>query len=184
MVDAFREADPSREVVHTREPSETVVTDLIRGWLDPGGPKIDKRALCLAFVLDRYLHVHQVIAPALERGAVVVCDRYKLSTIAYQTMELPEEWVLSLIAGPDPDLYVLLDVDPELALTRVLGRGTTLDRYESRLDFQRRVAAQYHFAVNTTDVPTVTITTDDISIAEAHAKVRAAVDRLARVDLA
>jgi dTMP kinase len=174
LTNAFREADPSREVVLTREPSETVVTDLIRGWLEPDGPKMDKRALCLAFVLDRYLHVHQVIAPALRRGAVVITDRYKLSTLAYQTLELPEAWVLSLLEGPDPDLYVLLDVDPDHALTRVLSRGTTLDRYESRLDFQRRVAERYLWAVDQTTAPTVLVTPDG-TVDDTHQAIRAAV---------
>src|SRR5437899_12451369 len=81
LIDRLRLA--GREVVTTREPGATEVGKAIRA-LVLGGGDLDPRAEALLIAADRAEHVHQVIRPALERGAVVVSDRYVPSSLAYQ----------------------------------------------------------------------------------------------------
>lgn len=148
------------EVVHTREPGGTPLGAGIRRLLLHGGDEIgeaaaraealhgaiDSRAEALLFAADRAQHVARVVRPALERGAVVVQDRYIDSSLAYQGAGRPldpaeirdlSEWATG---GLWPALTVLLDVDPETAALRRGGRGEAADRLENEsVDFHRRV---------------------------------------------
>jgi dTMP kinase len=133
-----------REVVLTREPGATAVGQRIRAvLLDPMTGGISSRAEAMLYAADRAQHVAQVILPALERGAVVVTDRYVDSSLAYQgagrELELSEVARLSRWAtgGLRPDLTLLLDVDPAVGLARIAGAP---DRIESEsLTFHQRV---------------------------------------------
>jgi dTMP kinase len=97
----------------------------------------------MLYAADRAQHVTEVIRPALERGAVVITDRYVDSSLAYQgggrTLDLAEVRRLSRWAtdGLSPDLTVLLDIEPEVGLARATGPG---DRLEAEaVTFHRRV---------------------------------------------
>lgn len=139
--------DTGREVVLTREPGATPVGQRIRGLLlDPATGRLAARAEALLYAADRAQHVAQVVRPALERGAVVLTDRYVDSSLAYQGggRELASEQVAKLsdwaTEGLLPDLVVLLDVDPGLGLRRAAGRADAADRIEAEsLAFHRRV---------------------------------------------
>lgn len=126
----------------TSEPSTGVVGRYIRRCLRARpGPSPER--LALLFAADRLDHLERVIRPALRGGAVVVCDRYVLSSLAYQGVEGDAAWVRTLNArAPAPDLTVLLDVSPRVAARRRGSRGTSPDRYEVDA-FQREVAARY-----------------------------------------
>jgi dTMP kinase len=92
---------------------------------------LDPVTTALTFVADRADHVSRVIAPALDRGQWVVCDRYLLSTLAYQGAEgVDRLWVLDA-SGPVavPDLVVYLDVPDGVRSERMSTRGAA-DRYE------------------------------------------------------
>jgi dTMP kinase len=98
--------------------------------LDPAHEGMSDRAEALLFAAARGEHVHRVVRPALERGAVVVCDRARLGGLSGRGRSLAEAVAgLSLWAtlGLLPDLTVLLDVDPALGWLRYypnrLGRG-------------------------------------------------------------
>jgi dTMP kinase len=111
--------------------------------LDPLTGGISSRAEAMLYAADRAQHVAQVILPALERGAVVVTDRYVDSSLAYQgagrELELSEVARLCRWAtgGLRPDLTLLLDVDPAVGLARIAGAP---DRIESEsLTFHQRV---------------------------------------------
>jgi len=86
--------------------------------LDPVNVGLDDRAEALLFAASRADHAARVIRPALKRGDVVICDRYLDSSVAYQGVgrDLGETEVrdLSLWAtrGPQPDLTIVLDIDP------------------------------------------------------------------------
>jgi len=89
---------------------------------------------------DRQEHVEQLIAPALARGEVVILDRYYYSTAAYQGaagLDPDELIALNERFAPRPDLVVILDLEPELALQRIAGRGLATDEFE-RIDNLRR----------------------------------------------
>lgn len=134
-------------VVRTREPGGTPAGEAIRHvLLSPEFEGLDPRAEALLFAAARGEHVARVIRPALERGDVVICDRYLDSSVAYQGFgrELGPKRVrdLSLWATHEllPDLTVVLDVDPEVGLARFAER----DRLESEpLEYHRTVRAAF-----------------------------------------
>lgn len=136
------------EVVLTREPGGTEFGERLRQTLlDPDTGKLDARAEALVFAASRAHHVARVIRPALDRGAVVLCDRFIDSSIAYQGAGrgLGEQDVLTLNAwatqGLFPDLTILLNVDPDVGLLRSEG---VADRIESEdPEFHARVADAY-----------------------------------------
>lgn len=136
-----------REVVVTREPGATEAGAQIRTLLLSGGPEsLAPRAEALLYAADRAHHVASVVRPAIERGAVVISDRYVDSSIAYQgagrTLPVEEVKWLSKWAtgGLKPDLVVLLDIEPEEGLRRVARRGAGNDRLEQEeLPFHDRV---------------------------------------------
>ncbi|UWZ40174.1 dTMP kinase [Dactylosporangium roseum] len=138
-----------RDVVVTHEPGATPVGSRIRSLvLDPperNGDVVTPRAEALLYAADRAHHVASVVRPALNRGAVVISDRYVDSSLAYQgagrTLPVDEVSWLSKWAtgGLKPDLVVLLDLDPAIGLERAGKRGTA-DRLESEsLAFHERV---------------------------------------------
>ncbi|GAA1109674.1 dTMP kinase [Arthrobacter flavus] len=128
------------EVLQTREPGGTVIGEKLRSLvLDHGQGDIDPRTEALIFAASRAAHVHQAILPALERGAVVVCDRYIDSSVAYQGAGrgLGTDSVLEInlwaVEGLRPDLTVLLDVEPVEGRGRRMQNGAE-DRLESEPD--------------------------------------------------
>lgn len=136
---------PDRELVLTREPSDGPVGRLIRAQLLDG--EVGDGVLPYLFAADRRDHLDRVVLPALSRGAVVLSDRYALSSFAYQSEAAGMERVMALNADfPAPTLTLMLDLDPERAVERVVRRGQALDRFEN-LGRQRRVAAGYERAL-------------------------------------
>jgi len=133
----------SREVVVTREPGGTPAGERVRALLLDPEVELHPRAEALLFAAARAELVEAVIRPALERGAVVLCDRYLDSSLAYQGgargLGLGPVTDVNRFAtgGLLPDLVVLLDLDPASGLRRRAGKP---DRIEGQdLDFHRRV---------------------------------------------
>ena len=107
----------------TREPGDTWLGGRLRHLvLDPGSGPISPRAEALVYAADKAQHVDEVVIPALGAGEVVICDRYVDSTLAYQgagrQMDLAELEHIARWATRDlrPDLTVVLDVDPDVAV--------------------------------------------------------------------
>lgn len=130
-----------RTVVRTREPGGTPVGEKLRSLvLEHGNGEIDARTEALIFAASRAAHVAQVIRPAVDRGDVVVCDRFIDSSVAYQGSgrSLGTEDVRQLnvwaTEGFSPDLTVLLDVDPEQGRQRRTANQAAEDRLESEPD--------------------------------------------------
>lgn len=138
------------EVVTAREPGGTPVGDSVRAiFLQPGVP-VDPLAEVLLVNASRAQLVRDVLAPAIDRGAVVLCDRYVHSTLAYQGYGrgLPLDVVRSVCdvaAGTCmPDLVLLVDVGPETSARRLVDRAQRADRVESEdAEFHRRVREGY-----------------------------------------
>lgn len=132
-----------RDVVVTREPGGTPAGERVRALLLDPAVELHPRAEALLFAAARAELVEAVIRPALERGAVVLCDRYLDSSLAYQgeARGLGRDPVSQVnrfaTGGLLPDLVVLLDLDPAAGLAR---RARDPDRIEAQdLGFHRRV---------------------------------------------
>ncbi|MCK6080348.1 dTMP kinase [Microbacterium sp. EYE_5] len=126
-----------RRVVRTREPGGTEVGILIREIVLHHRGDIAPRAEALLYAADRAHHVETLVRPALDRGEVVIQDRYLDSSVAYQgagrILDGGEIRELSLWAagGALPDVTVLLDVDPDVARERLDAADKPFDRLEA-----------------------------------------------------
>ncbi|MGP4110415.1 dTMP kinase [Streptomyces sp. 4N509B] len=136
------------EVVVTREPGATPIGQRLRAiLLDVANGGLDHHAEALLYAADRAEHVHSVIRPALERGAVVISDRYTDSSVAYQGAgrELSAVEVARIsrwaTGGLVPHLTVLLDVSPETARERFTEAPDRLESEPS--EFHQRVRAGF-----------------------------------------
>ncbi len=145
-----------REVLTTREPGGTPTGESIRDILqhNAAGEDICAETETLLFESSRAQLVSHVIRPALERGAVVISDRFADSTTAYQGYGrgFDVEVLLKLhefaMGGLEPDLTLLIDVDIEEGFRRIRQRNaknhTELDRMEREsFDFHKRVYNGY-----------------------------------------
>jgi dTMP kinase len=135
-----------REVVATREPGGTALGERVRELL-LDGPAISPWAEAALFAAARAEHVDEVIRPALERGADVVCDRFVDSSLAYQGiarglgLERVLELNLTVLRGLLPDRTFVLAVDVSVAAAR---RTDAPDRIEQEgEDFQAEVGRAY-----------------------------------------
>ncbi len=132
------------DVVTTHEPGATKIGMRLRALLlDTAHTGMSPHAEALMYAADRAEHVASVIAPALERGAIVITDRYVDSSLAYQGAgrNLPADEIARFnwwaTGGRTPDLTILLDMDPMAGLSR---RTRSADRLEAEpADFHLRV---------------------------------------------
>ncbi len=138
------------DVLTTREPGGTSISEQIRTVLhNLENKEMNPRTEILLFQASRAQLVEQVIRPHLEKGGIVLSDRYADSTLAYQgyghQLEIkPLEVLVSFATGGlKPDLTILLDVDVETGLRRkeLKGEWNRLDAYD--LDFHHRVRQGY-----------------------------------------
>lgn len=138
-----------RDVLYTREPGGTPTGEAIREILqhDKTGEPICDQAEVFLFAASRAQLVRTVILPALDRGAIVVCDRFADSTTAYQGYGrgFPVEQMLAInafaINGAEPDVTLLLDVPISLGFERVTGRQRELFEHADRIE---REAHAFH----------------------------------------
>jgi dTMP kinase len=150
--------------------------------LDHGHGHIDARTEALIFAASRAAHASQIILPALERGKIVLTDRYIDSSVAYQgagrelgTVAVHElnEWATS---GLRPDLTVLLDVDPAVGRLRRTAGDAAEDRLESEAD-------EFHAKIRTAFLDLAADRPDSYLVLAAHLPVaELAALILARVD--
>jgi len=147
------------EVVLTCEPSSGPIGSLIRQVLqrrlfvpDATGPRnFAWSTMALLFAADRMDHLDSTVAPALRSGAVVVSDRYDLSSLAYQSVTAhngPESipWIRELNAQAlRPDVTIVIDVPAEIAEERRRTRGGAEELFDAR-EIQSRLASVYAHA--------------------------------------
>ena len=142
-------------VIKTKEPGGTEFgLEIRRILLDKNIEFKSNFTESLLFTADRLEHLEQVVKPAISEGTIVISDRYKDSTYAYQLggRNVP----LSLIEFLDslypinPDLTILLDIEPELGITRIKNRNSTgyenykNNRFEQeKIDFYLKIRAKY-----------------------------------------
>ncbi len=142
------------EVVTTREPGSTPFGEQVRRLVLDTDPPIDRggRADALLFAASRAQHVDEVIQPALGRGAIVLCDRYADSSLAYQgagsgvEMAQLREVQRFATGGLAPDLTILLDLPVEIGLGRKADEITRFEAYQDTAYHERVRAAFLGFA--------------------------------------
>jgi dTMP kinase len=147
-----------RESILTCEPTSGPVGGLIRQILqrrlfvaDATGPRgFAWTTMALLFAADRLDHLDSLVLPALRDGAIVVSDRYDLSSLAYQSATAPEAhsaipWIRELNSrAVRPDVTVVIDVPAEVAEERRRGRGGVEEMFEHRTLQERLVEIYAH----------------------------------------
>lgn len=151
---------PGLDVTITAEPTTRpvgrMIRDVLKGRLTgttPSGESspFDLRALALLFAADRLDHVVSEVEPLLAGGHVVLADRYVLSSLAYQGMDAPRDWVAGINRfAPRPDVTFFIDVPPEVAWQRIRSARSEQDLFETP-DTLNRVAAAYREAIDLVD---------------------------------
>jgi dTMP kinase len=124
------------EVVLTREPGGSAGAEEIRSLVLEGDPdRWSAETEILLFTAARRDHLERTIEPALAAGKVVICDRFTDSTRMYQGLSRGDlrnlvDQLHSLMIGREPDMTLLIDMDPETGLARAKGRQGTEERFE------------------------------------------------------
>jgi len=143
----LRALRPERRLLLSAEPTQGPVGRIIRGGLRKAGDATAAERMneLFLFLADHAQHLAGTVIPALEEGAVVLCDRYADSTAAYQGVTLrsilpePVAWIQGILLpwSRPPDLTILFVIDPEAALLRIEGRPGR-EKFE-RLEFLQYV---------------------------------------------
>ena len=124
------------DVVHPREPGGSPGAEEIRALVLQGDPdRWSAETEILLFTAARRDHLERTIQPALEAGKVVICDRFADSTRMYQglsrgNLRAKVDALHDLMIGVEPDLTLLIDMDPETGLSRAKARNTVEERFE------------------------------------------------------
>ena len=141
--------DNKREILLTREPGSSSIGAEVRNLLlSESTNSLSPRTEALLFAADRAQHMEEKIFPALNRNAIVVCDRFIDSSYAYQAVarglgNFIKDISLWAIEGRKPDLTILLDIDPEVGIRRKHDQKE-LNRMElESIDFHRSVRESF-----------------------------------------
>jgi dTMP kinase len=139
-----------REVVLTREPGGSPGAEEIRRLVLEGDPdKWSAETEILLFTAARRDHLERTIEPALAAGKVVICDRFADSTRMYQGLSRGDlratvDQLHDMMIGREPDLTILIDMDPATGLSRAKGRQGTEERFEDfGLSLQEKMRAGF-----------------------------------------
>ncbi|HJE19373.1 dTMP kinase [Aliicoccus persicus] len=139
------------KVMTTREPGGIRISELIRDVLLAKGNEMDGRTEALLFAASRRQHLVEKVIPALERGEVVLCDRFVDSSLAYQgygrNIGVDGIWSINEFAIQDvmPDLTIYLKLDPEDGLERILSNKRDSNRLDNEnITFHKNVVLGYN----------------------------------------
>lgn len=140
-------------VTLTREPGGSTIAEKIRTLiLDPKNLGMDDRTEALLYAASRREHLIKTVLPALEKGNIVLCDRFLDSSLVYQGLArnigMEEIYNLNMFAveGKLPDLTLFVQVRPEVGLSRISLDNRELDRLELEgLSFQEKVYRGYQY---------------------------------------
>ncbi len=148
LAEALRKA--GRNVRLTREPGGSAGAEEIRNLLVQGDPgRWSPETEILLFTAARRDHLERLVQPALDEGAVVISDRFADSTRVYQgatrgDLRATVDSLHELMIGREPDLTIILDMDPDIPLERGLARGSGEDRFEDfGASFQHKLRAGF-----------------------------------------
>jgi dTMP kinase len=182
QVDLLRKELGTANFIYTRDPGGTKIGSQLREILQYE-ETVAKETEMLMFLASRAQLVAEVVRPNIERGVHVVCNRFDLSTIAYQIYgrerlalkDFVEEASKFARGATIPDLIVLLDVPPEVGLERIVGRAVKLTKFEKeKIAFHERVRQGYLEGAKA--FPNVVIVDATRSVEEVYADVKSAVE--------
>jgi dTMP kinase len=134
--------------IATKEPTIGPIGSMIRQALThrlvaPAAEPLSDDIMALLYAADRLDHIKVDIEPRLRAGIHVVCDRYRLSSYAYQGATLGQEWVRQLNSHSiKPDVTFFIDVPPDISRQRIISRGAPIEMYETE-ERLRPVYANY-----------------------------------------
>ena len=138
--------DNGFDIIITREPGGSVGGEEIRNLLLQG--EVDRWSAeteILLFTAARRDHLERIILPALQDGKIVICDRFTDSTRMYQGMRGPKlrdlvDNLTEEVINCEPDLTIIIDIDPEISLKRAKSRETAEERFEDfGVDLQKKM---------------------------------------------
>ena len=138
--------DHGFDIIITREPGGSIGGEEIRNLLLQGGvDRWSAETEILLFTAARRDHLERIILPALQDGKIVICDRFTDSTRMYQGMRGPKlrglvDRLTKEVINCDPDLTIIIDIDPEISLERAKSRKTAEERFEDfGIDLQKKM---------------------------------------------
>ena len=138
--------DNGFDIIITREPGGSVGGEEIRNLLLQGAvDRWSAETEILLFIAARRDHLERIILPALQGGKIVICDRFTDSTRMYQGMRGPKlrdlvDKLTKEVINCDPDLTIIIDIDPEISLERAKSRKTAEERFEDfGVDLQKKM---------------------------------------------
>lgn len=146
-------AQELNNVLLTREPGGIDIAEQIRRViLDKGNTAMDSRTEALLYAAARRQHLIEKVKPALDKGRVVLCDRFVDSSLAYQGyargLGMDEVFTINQFAIEDfmPELTIYFDIEPEVGLKRInKNKGREINRLDLEdLDFHKKVREGYH----------------------------------------
>ena len=157
--------DQGKDVIFSREPGGSPGAETIRALLLTGNTdKWSAETELLLFTAARRDHLETTIEPALASGKMVICDRFADSTRVYQgatrgDLRSKVDLLHTAMIGREPDITIIIDVEPEVALKRGLARNSGEDRFEDfGLEFQEslrhgflKLAEEYPFRCHLVD---------------------------------
>ena len=138
--------DNGFDIIMTREPGGSVGGEEIRNLLLQG--EVDRWSAeteILLFTAARRDHLERIILPSLQDGKIVICDRFTDSTRMYQGMRGPKlrnlvDNLTEEVINCEPDLTIIIDIDPEISLKRAKSRETAEERFEDfGVDLQKKM---------------------------------------------
>ncbi len=160
-------------VLLTREPTHSKFGMELRQRLpSTDNPESSKERFQELFTLDREEHVDSIIAPALEKKSIVIGDRYKYSTIAYQSAQgVSTQRIIDDNAGfPIPAITLILNLPVDVGLARTQQRGKPLEIFEKK-DFLEKVKALYAKMPQLLPKEKITLINANQSVEHVHADV-------------
>jgi dTMP kinase len=124
----------SHNAICTAEPSRGKTGAFIRKCCLYGEKRLPTEAEALLFAADRIEHIHNEVAPALEEGKLVICDRYIYSSLAYQgSAGLSLDWIKTINSRAlQPDFSIFIDVPPERVLERLQRKKSVMETLETQ----------------------------------------------------
>ena len=121
----------------TKEPTRGPIGKLVKAALEGEFNSLPSASIQLLFAADRGRHLNDEVIPRLEKGELVITDRYLWSSVAFGSINLSKQWLINLNQEFIlPDLSVLIDVRPEECLKRIKKEETSLELFNRRSELE------------------------------------------------